>query len=72
MWFIVDNIYNVPMVLVQELDKLALSIEFMPSRINIKIIQFLYVIRSIWPLYTCILRKVQTNKRTQKSVDVFY
>ena len=70
MWFIVDNIYNVPMVLVQELDKLALSIEFMPSRINIKIIQFLYVIRSIWPLY--ILRKVQTNKRTQKSVDVFY
>lgn len=65
-----DNIYNVPMVLVQELDKLALSIEFMPSRINIKIIQFLYVIRSIWPLY--ILRKVQTNKRTQKSVDVFY
>lgn len=55
MWFIVNSIY-----IVQELDKLALSIEFMPSRINIKIIQFLYVIRSIWPLY--ILRKVQTNK----------
>ena len=70
MWFKVDSIYIVSLVLVQELDKLGLSIEFMPSRIDIKIIQFLYVIRSIWPLY--ILRKVQTNKRTQKSVDVFY
>lgn len=31
----------------QELDELTLSIEFIPSQISIKMIQFLYVIRRI-------------------------